>query len=144
MLKRIIILMALSFSISYLSNVQYLPAQEEVSKIQRSEELLQKDRQLREMLQKEKKQPQIQQEIFIKRIKVIGVTLLSKEKISKIISSFENQRLSLNQIQELVQEVLDAYQERGYCFASSYQPLLRVKKDILMIKIKERYLIRLQ
>lgn len=144
MLKRIVILMILSFSISYLYNIQYLSAQEQASKIQRSEELLQKDRQLREMLHKKKEQPQIQQEIFIERIKVIGVTLLNEEEINQIISSYQNQSLNLTQIQELVQKVLDAYQKKGYHFASGYQPLVKVKKDVLIIKLKEKYLISLQ
>jgi len=114
---------------------------QDVSQMERMRQLLEKEKALREKIEKEEEEPEIQEGVFIKRIKVKGARLLTKEEIKKISSSYENQLLNLNQIQQISQKILDAYQEKGYRFSSTYRPHLKIKKDTLIIRLKEKYLI---
>lgn len=109
--------------ISFAQNIT--PAQ-----IERSQEILEEEKIIRDKLEKEEK-------VYIKKIIVKGVTLLSQAQIKEIISPFQKHWLTKEDIQQILDLLEKAYINNGYgnkVKGISYQ----IKKRVLGIQIEER------
>jgi len=76
------------------------------SSIERSQEILQEDKTLRQKIEQEEK-------FFVKTIIVKGVVKLSKEEIGGIILPFQGQWLTKKNIQQLIDSLTTAYAKKG-------------------------------
>jgi len=76
------------------------------AKIQRAEELTSQEIRLRKKLEQEGK-------IFIKHIVVKGANLISSDSINQIISAFQKHWLTPNDIQQIIEQIKQAYQQSG-------------------------------
>lgn len=124
-MKKIFIFLFLILSFSCLGFAQTTPAQ-----LQRSQEILEKERALKDKLEKGEK-------VYIKKIIVKGATLLNQEQIKEIILPFQKHWLTKNDIQQILALIERAYINNGYATklkGISYQ----IKKRILEIQIEER------
>ena len=124
-MKKIFIFLFLILSFFYLGFAQTTPAQ-----LQRSQEILEKERALRGKIEKGEK-------VYIKKIIVKGATLLNQKQVREIILPFQKHWLTKNDIQQMLGFFEQAYFNCGYgtkLKGISYQ----VKKRILEIQIEER------
>src|SRR4030042_2190675 len=101
----------------------------QVSTIQviRSEEVLEKERVLRQKIDEEEK-------VLIKKITVEGVTLLTEDDIKNIISPFQKEWLTKTKIQQILESIKETYAQNGYkaqLNGISYE----VKRKELIIKV---------
>lgn len=78
-----------------------------VSEIQRSEELINKDRQLRNRLEES------EGKYFIKTITVSGDNFLTEEETSAITASYQKRWLGEGDIRQIIRAIKDAYKQRG-------------------------------
>jgi hemolysin activation/secretion protein len=99
------------------------------SQIERSRELLEKEKSLRNELEKNNK-------VFIKKITLKGATALSKDQIREIILPFQRRWLSRQDIQQILDLIARAYQRAGYT-GKPPQASFQLKKNNLEIQIKE-------
>ena len=100
------------------------------SRIERSQEILEKEEALREKIEKEEK-------VYIKKIILKGITSLSKEQREKIISPFQARWLTKKDIQQILELLKEAYHQQGYPglpASISYQ----IKRNNLLIKAEEK------
>ena len=74
------------------------------------------------------------EKILIKKISLIGVTLLSKEEINGIILPYENNELSLKEMQKCADLITEAYHQKGYITSRAYIPLQQFEQGILEIR----------
>jgi hemolysin activation/secretion protein len=119
------------------------------SQYEKSREEIELKKQLRKRIEKEEKIPQIKQKgkealpkekgknIFIKEIKVIGVTIFDKKEIKKIISPYENKELSLKEIHKIADLITDLYYRNGYLTSRAYIPPQNLSNGVLEIKVLE-------
>ncbi|MBI5145194.1 MAG: hypothetical protein HZA27_03300 [Candidatus Omnitrophica bacterium] len=101
-----------------------------LGQIERSQEILEKERVLRERLERGEK-------VFIKKITFSGATLISEDKIKEILLPFKNRWLTQAEIQAILDLIATRYKEEGYAerIASiSYQ----INKNRLKIIIEEK------
>jgi hemolysin activation/secretion protein len=78
-----------------------------ISEVEKTQEVLEKEEILRERLQEERK-------LFINKIVVEGISLLSSERIKEIILPFQKHWLSKKEIQQIVDLIIQAYRQEGY------------------------------
>lgn len=100
-----------------------------LSQIERSQEILDKEKILREKFEKGEK-------VFIKKIIVQGVTLLTGDEIKETILRFEKRWLTEEDIQQILGLIQQAYGQKGYknqLTKISYQ----IKKKCLIIRVEE-------
>jgi hemolysin activation/secretion protein len=107
------------------------------------------EKELRKRIEKEVEKPKIEEEkekeevekeeirVFIKEIKVVGVTLFSKEEIRKIVAPYENQELSLRDIYKIADLITDLYRKNGYLTSRAYVPPQDLSDGILEIRVIE-------
>lgn len=146
MKKIIIILLFFTFSIS-INTPLFAQKVGEVEKIERE---LEKEKLLREKIEKEKELPEVEEKkpeippppvkeekLFIKKINVIGVTLLSQEQIKEIITPFENKELALRDFQKLADLITDVYRQKGYITSRAYLPPQKIEQGILELRVIE-------
>lgn len=77
------------------------------AQIQRSEEITDQETSLRNKLNRESK-------VYIKQIMIKGASLISADKMSQIILSFQKHWLSSNDIQLIIDLIKQAYQQSGF------------------------------
>ncbi|MBU1122319.1 MAG: ShlB/FhaC/HecB family hemolysin secretion/activation protein [Candidatus Omnitrophota bacterium] len=77
------------------------------------------------------------QEVFIKKIVVQGVTLLTESVTRKITNQFQERKLSLSEIKRIGELITREYRRRGYVTSSAYIPPQTIKKGVLIIKVIE-------
>lgn len=97
--------------------------------IERTQEILEKERALREKIEKEER-------FFIKRITVEGVTLLSAEEIKELILPFQRRWLSQIEMQQILDALTATYHQKGH----PDQPekiSFQIKRGSLKIKAEE-------
>lgn len=99
------------------------------AQIERSQELLDKEKALREELERGEK-------VFVKKVIVKGATLLKPEKIEAIILPLEGHWLTKEDIRQVRALIEQAYLENGYLNEIKGVSSL-VKKQILEIQIEE-------
>ena len=74
------------------------------SSIEKSQEILEKEKALRERIEKEEK-------VFIKKIIVTGVALINKEKIKEVILPHENHWLTKKEILAILDSISAVYKK---------------------------------
>jgi len=100
------------------------------SQAQRTEELLEKERQLEEKIQQPEK-------IYIKNIIVQGASLLDQEKIKEIIEPFSKYWLTKGDIQKIMDAIKVAYQKKGV-LEQLVKVSYEVNEESLLIKVEEK------
>lgn len=127
-----------------------------VSQYEKSEQELEREKQLRERIEKEIEKPEIKKEeeelpseeaekkVFIKKIKVTGVTVFSEKKIKEITSQYENKELSLREIYKIADLITDLYRKNGYLTSRAYVPPQDLTDGILEIRVLEGKMGRLE
>ncbi len=81
--------------------------------------------------------PPKEEKVFIKKINVFGVTLLSEEEINDIILPFKNRELNLEGFQKIADLITDAYRQKGYITSRAYLPPQMIERGILEIRVIE-------
>ncbi len=104
-------------------------AQSSTSQIQQSQQLIQKEEDLRRKIQEPRK-------FYIKKIIIQGVSLITKESLRQIISPFEKHWLNKEDIQLLIESLSQAYLEKNAPLQPA-QISYEIKGKSLLIKIKE-------
>ncbi|OGI21974.1 MAG: hypothetical protein A2287_06470 [Candidatus Melainabacteria bacterium RIFOXYA12_FULL_32_12] len=82
--------------------------------------------------------------IFVKHILVEGGDLLTDEDISNITSEYENKNLTLSEIKEVVNKINNLYYDFGVLTSLAYLPPQEVQDNIVIIKVIEGKLGKLQ
>lgn len=77
------------------------------SQIERTQEILEKEKALRERIEKGEK-------IFVRKIIVTGFTLISEDQIKEITLPFKNHWIFKDDIQLILDSIVAAYQRNGY------------------------------
>lgn len=104
-------------------------SQSAISEIGRTEEIIEEEKALRKRLEEGRK-------VFIKKIIVEGVSLLSQEQIEQIMLPFQKHWLSKEEIQQIVDLIVQAYRQEGH----RKQPakiFYEIKKKSLEIQVEE-------
>lgn len=99
------------------------------SRIGRSQEILEKEKALRNKLDEEEK-------IFIKKIEVKSISLLNEDEIREITLPFQKKWLTKKDIQQILELIKETYKQKGYIGQPgkiSYQ----IKKKSLIIRVEE-------
>ncbi len=104
-------------------------AEPSASQQQRTQELLEEEKLLRERLDKEEK-------IYIKGIKLEGITLLDKELLDEITQPFKKHLLSKEEIRHLIELIKQAYQDKGYT-GHPAEISYEIKDNYLKIRVDE-------
>ncbi|MCM8831197.1 MAG: BamA/TamA family outer membrane protein [Candidatus Omnitrophica bacterium] len=123
---------------------------QEVGEIEKIEKELEKEKILRERLEKEKKAPEIEEKkeevalpkekeerVFIRKINVVGATLLSEKEIEEIIKDFKDKELSLKELQKICDLITDRYRQKGYVTSRAYLPPQKIVEGVLEIRVVE-------
>lgn len=123
---------------------------QETGEIEKTEREIQKEKLLRERIEKEKKEPEVEEKlpkeappalptekILIQKINVTGVTLISEKEIKNIILPFQNQELTLSQLQKAADLITDAYRQKGFITSRAYLPPQKIEEGILEIRVIE-------
>jgi hemolysin activation/secretion protein len=123
---------------------------QELSGMERTRELEEKQKALEKALKKKKEKPRIEEKlpteaaptlptekVLIKTIKVTGVTLLSKKEIDPVIKQFENKELALTEMQKAADLITDAYRKKGYITSRAYLLPQKIENDTFEIRVIE-------
>lgn len=114
-----------AFTFSKLSLAENPPA----GQIERSHELLEKERALLERLNRQGK-------VYIKRIIVESRSLLTGEEVNEIILPFQRQWLNKEDIEEIIGLIIEALSRKGYDRAM-IDVSHEVNRKQLVIKVRE-------
>jgi len=116
---------------------------------ERLERDLETEKELRERIEEKPTAPDIEKEeevvapekegdrVFIKEIKVVGVTIFSEDEIRSITSDFENRELSLREIYKIANLITDLYRKNGYVTSRAYIPPQPLSEGTLEIRVLE-------
>ena len=74
--------------------------------------------------------------IDVKKFKVTGVTLITQEEVATVLVPFENRSLTLKQINEAANAIVDLYQRKGR-IAQAIIPPQDIKEGLVEIKVTE-------
>ena len=98
-----------------------------MSEIQRQQEILQKEQELTTKIKEGEK-------VFVKKINVKGVTLLTEERIKEIIAPFQKKWLENKEIQQILELIKQAYIQE-----TKQTPVItcQIKKQQLEIQVDE-------
>ncbi|MCM8787845.1 MAG: hypothetical protein NC935_07355 [Candidatus Omnitrophica bacterium] len=102
------------------------------SQIERTHQILKEEQTLQEKLQKEDK-------VFIKKIIIKGISLLTEDEIKKMILSFQKHWLSKTEAQQILEEIKQVYAQKGYK-NQLLKISFKIKKNYLIIEVKEKIL----
>jgi hemolysin activation/secretion protein len=75
--------------------------------------------------------------IFIKQFKFVGNTSIDDAKLNKLVTSYKNKELTLEDINTIISIITDAYRKEGYFVARAYLPQQTISNNILQIGILE-------
>ncbi len=74
--------------------------------------------------------------IDVKKFKITGITVISEEEAMVVLAPFENRSLTLKQINEAANAIVDLYQKKGR-IAQAIVPPQEIKEGIVEIKVTE-------
>lgn len=130
MKESLLLIITLNFiSITFSPQIICLAKEPTAGELLKSQEALEKERNLRKRVEGEEK-------IFIQQIIVEGIKLIPQEKIKEITLPFEKKWLSKNDIHQIILLIQGAYKDKGYTLSEN-KVSHKVKKPRLIIKIKE-------
>lgn len=121
MLKWIILFLILNINVCF--------AQVPAGQIQKSQEILEKEKELRQRIEKPQKQ-------FVKKIEVKGASLLSEQELQEITLPFERRWLTRADIQKIMDLIIDTYEQKGYN-ATKLKLSYQIKNRRLKIQVEE-------
>ena len=75
--------------------------------------------------------------VFINNIIIEGNTVIDTETLNKVLESFKDRELTLEEMSELTDLLTMTYQEKGYILARAYLPEQEIQDGILKISIAE-------
>jgi hemolysin activation/secretion protein len=78
-----------------------------------------------------------EQKVFIKEVKVEGVTLLSPFVVKNIASKYEDRDLTFSQLQELASKITELYRDKGFITSRVYLPPQAIEGGILKLQASE-------
>ncbi|MDD5614138.1 MAG: ShlB/FhaC/HecB family hemolysin secretion/activation protein [Candidatus Omnitrophica bacterium] len=116
---------------------------------EKSERDLELEKELRQRIEEKPAVPDIEKEkeaaaeeekgdkIFIREIKVIGVTVFSEAEIRSITASFENRELTFREIYKVANLITDLYRSNGYVTSRAYIPPQPISGGVLEIRVLE-------
>jgi len=116
--------------------------------IRKQDEVIEKARELERKIEEEKVEPaevvpeEITEEdvgpkVLIRKITVEGVILLPEKDIEKITSRYEGKELSLKGMQKIADLITDEYRKKGYATSRAYLPPQTIRDGILIIRVVE-------
>lgn len=73
----------------------------------------------------------------IRQIQIIGSTILSPQEINDIASSIENQTITLNQLQDIADQITEIYLRQGYMTSRAVVPQQTVTDGVVQIQVIE-------
>ena len=74
--------------------------------------------------------------IDVKQFKVTGITVITKEEVAIVLAPFENRSLTLKQMNEAANAIVDLYQRKGR-IAQAIVPPQEIKEGLVEIKVTE-------
>ncbi len=75
--------------------------------------------------------------VEIKKIEIVGNTLISESKLEKVISKYENTEMSMKDIQRLCKEIQKLYAKEGYFLVRVFPPVQTIRHGELKIEVLE-------
>ena len=127
--KRVLIITVLPFFLGVSSEITCFAQTSATGQIQRSQEVLQNDKTLRNRIEEEEK-------VFIKNILVEGANSISEDRIKEITRPFQKRWLTKKDILQVLDSIKQAYLQEGY----AGQPAdisYAVKGKVLKIRVEE-------
>jgi Hemolysin activation/secretion protein len=152
MKKRLLILLPIliAFLVGSDSFAQPPRTSQEMSGIERTDQLIREDKALEKKITKKKEKPEIEEapapeavpappseKILVKNINVTDVTLISKKDIRKMVEPFENKELTLTDMQKVADIITDAYRKIGFITSRAYLPPQKIESGELEIRAIE-------
>ena len=123
---------------------------QELSGIERTRQLREREKALEQQLEKKKKKPEIEEKVppevapaapsekvNITKINIAGVTLFPKKEIDAVAKPFEGNELSLNEMQRIADLITELYRKKGYITSRAYIPPQRIESGTLEIRVIE-------
>lgn len=120
------------------------------SQYERIDQEVEREEELRERIKEEAEEPEVEKKeeeekvkeekaikVFIKEIRVTGVTIFSEEEIRKITAPYENRELSLKEIHKIADLITDLYRRNEYITSRAYIPAQNLSGEILEISVLE-------
>ena len=118
---------------------------------QRSQELIDKAREMRQRIETRRKQVAPVEEkkenppkseaaegkAFIKVIQVTGARVIAESAIRGVTSAYENKELTLADMQTVADKITDLYRQAGYVTSTAVLPPQKIKDGILAINVVE-------
>lgn len=129
MLRNKIIIVTQIITLFACSNAFALGETAPTAQIERSQQILDKDLALRDRIEQGDK-------VFIAKIIVKGVTLLTQDEVKEIIKPFQKRWLSKEDIQQIVDDFTQEYYQRGY-FTQFKDITYQIKGKTLEIRIED-------
>lgn len=148
--KILLLIFGLAF-ILYSDRLSFAASTPSASNIERSQEILNQNEQIKKQIQEPKEKVKIDDnlpkevtsqesagpKILVKNITVTGVTIFSTVKIKAITSQYENKELTLRDIQKIADLITDLYRQKGYITSRAYVPPQKMENGALEIKVVE-------
>lgn len=127
------------------------PASQQMSGEERSRQMQEQEKKLRQEVEKPKEKAKIEEKIPeeapaekqaaakipVKDISVIGVTIFPAAKINSITEPFKNKELGLKEIQKIADLITDLYRQKGYITSRAYIPPQKIEDGKLEIRVLE-------
>lgn len=151
--KRYAILIVTISVLSFLQSqcfAQTPKTSQEMSGIERTEELIKKDQDLQKEIKKKKPKPEVEEKlpqeaapalpsekVFIKTIRITGATLVPERELRKIAELFENKELALAEMQKAADLMTEVYRKKGYITSRAYIPPQKIENNVFEIRIVE-------
>jgi hemolysin activation/secretion protein len=118
---------------------------------ERTRELQEKEKALREKIEQAPQAPQITQEtpalapaqiqsqekVLVKTINVTGATLIYVKEIDSITAPYKNKEITLNDLQRAADMITDLYRKKGYITSRAYLPPQKIENNTVEIRIIE-------
>ncbi len=118
--------------------------------IERSEQQLDKAKQLQERIDQEKPPVIIEDEkpaqpgpvdgqenVLVNKIEVTGVTLVPMSEIDKLTAGYQGKKLTISDMQKLADLITEVYRRKGYVTSRAYLPPQKIKDGLLEIRVIE-------
>jgi len=141
-----LIFILVSFNICYAAPTP----QQEAGGQERTRELQEKEKVLREKIEHESQGPQVTEEpqeepqrfqsnekTLINKINVTGVTFISEKEVNGVISQYQNKEVTMNDLQKAADMITDIYRKKGFITSRAYLPPQKIENNAVEIRVIE-------
>lgn len=140
------------FSIFFVWGTCYaqLKSSQEISGAERTRQLQEQEKELREKIEKKKGVPEVEGEtlgqgvaaageekVFVSSIRVTGVTFIPSDSVNSIVAAYQGKELTLADLQKVAGLITEAYRSRGYITSRAYLPPQKIENGVLEIRVIE-------